>query len=55
MKLLVVNQRGVVQHEFWSQSIKGKVREFKKLLKDHKSTLREDLGFIVTHQSLDQY
>ena len=40
-------------NELWSQSIKGKVREFKKKLKDHKSIPREDLGFIVSHQELD--
>lgn len=41
-------------NETWSQSIKGKVREFKKKLKNHKSIPREDLGFIVTHYSLNK-
>lgn len=40
-------------NELWSQSIKRKVQEFKKTLKDHKSIPREDLGFIVTHDSFD--
>lgn len=41
-------------NELWTQSIKGKVQEFKKKLKDHKSIPREDLGFIVTHHSLNK-
>lgn len=41
-------------NELWTQSIKGKVQEFKKKLKDHKSIPREDLGFIVTHESLNK-
>lgn len=40
-------------NELWSQSIKRKVQEFKKTLKDHKSIPREDLGFIVTLDSFD--
>lgn len=41
-------------NELWTQSLKGKVREFKKMLKDPKSIPRGDLGFIVTHQSLNK-
>ncbi|MEW6206041.1 MAG: hypothetical protein AB1516_12030 [Pseudomonadota bacterium] len=40
-------------NELWSQSIKGKVREFKNTLKDHKPITRVDLGFIVTYESFD--
>lgn len=41
-------------NELWTQSMKGKVRDFKKMLKDHKSIPREDLGFIVSHHSLNK-
>ena len=33
--------------------IKSELLQFKKTLKDHKSIPREDLGFIVTHDSFD--
>lgn len=41
-------------NELWTQSVKGKVQDFKKKLKNHKSIPREDLGFIVTHESLNK-
>lgn len=54
-KITPEEQQRILQlNELWSQSIKGKVREFKKTLKDHKSIPREDLGFIVTHQLLNK-
>lgn len=54
-KLDLEEQQRIIQlNELWMQSIKGKVREFKKKLKDHKSIPREDLGFIVTHESLNK-
>lgn len=46
-------QRILHLNELWSQSTKGKVREFKKTLKDHKSIPHEDLNFIVTNESLN--
>ncbi|WP_421832488.1 hypothetical protein [Limnobacter sp.] len=53
-KLAPEEQQRIRQlNELWSQSVKSKVQEFKKTLKDHKSIPREDLGFIVTHDSFD--
>lgn len=47
-------QRVRCLNELWSQSTKSKVQDFKKSLRDYESLPREDLGFIVTHQSLNK-